>query len=85
MVLGVTVEAGQFICFKTNPKGQWTNQVIPVQGGENLLVGGYRQVISVDSRKQGETLIIGSTNENTVNVFTFDSKTLHVALLKEMK
>ncbi len=50
--------------------------MIPVNGGENLLVGGYRQVISVDSRKQEETLIIGSTNENTVNVFSFDSKTL---------
>jgi hypothetical protein len=59
--------------------------VLHIEGSENLLVGGYRQVISVLSRKQGETFIIGSTNENTVNIFTFDSKTLQVALLKEVK
>ncbi len=83
MIIGVTVEAGQFICFRYNK--QWTHQVLGVQGGDQILVGGYRQVIAMESRKKGETFIVGLTTEFTINIFTFDSKSLQITLLKEMK
>jgi hypothetical protein len=50
--------------------------VLGVQGGDQILVGGYRQVIAMESRKKGETFIVGLTMEFTINIFTFDSKSL---------
>ena len=61
IVIGVTIETGQFILFKYLGGKPVGSQTLQVTSDQEVMVSGYRQVISVDSRSPDELFIIAST------------------------
>ena len=68
--LGVTIEQGQFIHFSYEGSGKKgvSHQVLEVAGLDGEMLGNFKQVIQVISRRKDELFIV-ATSEACINVF----------------
>ncbi len=71
LVLGVTIDAGQFILFRYQGAKFLGSQVMQVTAEQEYSISGYRQVITVESRSPNELFII-ALREGAINVFALN-------------